>query len=104
MVGEDSFYEKADARDARYVRLVREAAVADPVWTAGMLRWLLTEGNMRSASLVGAAEFVHARLKLNRMHEALHLTPPAWTGERGFDRAVIDSVLQRADEPGELLA
>jgi hypothetical protein len=108
MVGEDSYYEKAGDRDARYVDLVRRAAVADPVWTAGLLGWLRTEGNMRSASLVGAAEFVKARLDADRA-EATAGYPRQHPRQRaaedsGLNRKVIASVLQRADEPGEMLA
>lgn len=89
MVGEDTFYEKAEERDNRYATLVRSATVQDPEWTARFLRWLRSSGNMRSASLVGAAEFAKARLI---------------AGEAGMSRQVVDSVLQRADEPGEFLA
>ncbi|PPK71107.1 TROVE domain-containing protein [Actinokineospora auranticolor] len=92
MVGEHTYYESADRRDTRYANLVRAAALSDPDWTAQFLRWLRTEANMRTASLVGAAEFVKARLD---------------AGVRGgpvTNRSVIDSVLRRADEPGELLA
>lgn len=89
MVGEHTFYESADQRDERYAELVRKATVADPDWTARFLRWLRGEANMRTASLVGAAEFARARLD---------------AGEHGMTRQVVDSVLQRADEPGEMLA
>lgn len=105
MVGEDTFYEQAGDRDGRYRNLVRQTAVEDPMWTAALLRWLRTDGNMRSASLVGAAEFVKARL--DPAAEARANGAPGLPGEqseRGIDRVVIDSVLQRADEPGELLA
>ncbi|MFI9508974.1 TROVE domain-containing protein [Nocardia sp. NPDC052566] len=88
MVGENAFYESADQRDNRYAALVRAATLADPDWTARFLRWLRTEAGMRSAALVGAAEFTRARLD---------------AGEPGLSRQVIDSVLRRADEPGELL-
>jgi hypothetical protein len=91
MVGENTFYEKAGDRDSRYTQLVHDAALADPEWTARLLNWLRSEANMRTASLVGAAEFVKARLEVG--------------ADSGVsNRAVIDSVLQRADEPGELLA
>ncbi|MFD7631493.1 TROVE domain-containing protein [Streptomyces sp. NPDC059851] len=90
-VSQRTFYESGEERDARYVRLVGELAVQDPVWTAGLLRWLRSEGNMRTASLVGAAAYVRARLA-------------AGVFEGPSNRSVIDSVLQRADEPGELLA
>jgi hypothetical protein len=89
MTGQQSFYESAGARDERYARLVRRLAVEDPEWTLGLLRWLRTEAHMRSASLVGAAEFVRARLDARAA---------------GFSRQAVDAVLQRADEPGELLA
>jgi TROVE domain len=89
VVGEHTFYESADQRDTRYTNLVRRATVEDPQWTAAFLRWLRTEANMRTASLVGAAEFAKARLADNA---------------HGMSRQVVDSVLQRADEPGELLA
>ncbi|MEV6548023.1 TROVE domain-containing protein [Streptomyces sp. NPDC051597] len=87
-VGNDTFYEKADARDDRYSRLIRQLAIEDPEWAAGFLKWLRSEANMRTAALVGAAEFTAERL----LQEA-----------PGYSRQVIDSVLQRADEPGEML-
>ncbi|WBO67097.1 TROVE domain-containing protein [Streptomyces camelliae] len=86
-----TFYENAQDRDDRFTRLVRDLAVSDPDWTAGLLRWLRGEGNMRTASIVGAAEYVHARL-----------TAGATDGPS--NRQVVDCVLQRPDEPGELLA
>ncbi|MFI8365324.1 TROVE domain-containing protein [Streptomyces sp. NPDC085612] len=91
LVGQATYYESGEERDSRYVRLVGRLAVEDPDWTAGLLRWLRAEGNLRTAPLVGAAAFVRARLE---------------AGARGgpSNRSVIDSVLQRADEPGELLA
>ncbi|MEH0529746.1 TROVE domain-containing protein [Streptomyces stelliscabiei] len=89
MVGHHTFYEDAAARDERYEQLVRTLAVSDPEWTLGLLGWLRTEAHMRTASLVGAAEFVRARLE---------------AGAVGFSRQAVSVVLQRADEPGELLA
>jgi hypothetical protein len=89
MVGHHTFYEDAAARDERYEQLVRTLAVSDPEWTLGLLGWLRTEAHMRTASLVGAAEFVRARLE---------------AGAVGFSRQAVSAVLQRADEPGELLA
>lgn len=91
MGGENTFYESGKDRDNRYAKLVHAAALADPEWTARLLNWLRSEANMRTASLVGAAEFVKARLD-------------AQADSGVSNRAVIDSVLQRADEPGELLA
>jgi hypothetical protein len=109
MVGEDTFYEKAGQRDERFERLVRQVAIADPVWIAGFLPWLRTEANMRSASLVAAAEAVHARLTeggdqpLPRRDHTTEGTD-SLSYSVATNRRLIDSVLQRADEPGELLA
>jgi TROVE domain len=87
-VGENTFYEKATDRDRRYADLVGRVAVTDPEWTGRFLRWLRSDANMRSASLVGALEAAKAML-------AAHI-PGA--------RQLVDAVLQRADEPGEALA
>ncbi|CCK30974.1 TROVE domain-containing protein [Streptomyces davaonensis JCM 4913] len=90
-VSQQTFYESGDARDDRFQKLVRELAVTDPEWTAGLLGWLRGEGNLRTAAVVGAAEYVKARLD-------------AGVTEGPSNRRVVDSVLQRPDEPGELLA
>ncbi|MFJ3216848.1 TROVE domain-containing protein [Kitasatospora sp. NPDC086801] len=89
MVGQDTFYERGGDRDDRYTALVRELAVAEPEWTLGLLRWLRYGAQLRTAALVGAAEFTRARLD---------------AGAHGYSRQVVDAVLQRPDEPGELLA
>ncbi|SFW43717.1 TROVE domain-containing protein [Amycolatopsis australiensis] len=89
MVGEHTFYESADARDTRFTALVHAATLKDPQWTARFLGWLRSEANLRTASLVGAAEFAKARRD---------------AGLDGLGRQVVADVLQRADEPGELLA
>lgn len=90
-VTQRTFYENGTDRDDRFVRLVRELAVSDPSWTAGLLGWLRGEGNLRTAAVVGAAEYVRARLA-------------AGTTDGPSNRRVVDSVLRRPDEPGELLA
>lgn len=103
-VGNDTFYEKAGDRDDRYQRLIRRLAIEDPAWTASLLKWLRGEGNMRTASLVGAAEFAKARLDAEKEGD---LAPDARAAEAagvGWNRQVIASVLQRPDEPGEMLA
>ncbi|GAA3646209.1 TROVE domain-containing protein [Streptomyces chitinivorans] len=106
-LGSDTFYETGGARDDRYTRLVRRLAVEDPEWTAGLLRWLRDDGQMRTAALVGAAEFVRARLEEGRA--VAHGTglpadrPRADGGGPHSNRSVIASVLRRPDEPGELL-
>ncbi|NRQ30614.1 TROVE domain-containing protein [Nonomuraea sp. NN258] len=89
MVGENTFYEKAGARDDRFSRLVHQVAVEDGEWLARFLPWLRGEANMRSAPIVAALEAVRARLA---------------AGEHGHNRQLLASVLQRADEPGEALA
>lgn len=107
MVGQDTFYESAGDRDDRFALLVRQLAVEDPEWTFEMLRWLRgPEGNLRTASIVGAAEFVHARLEALKSGRLSNVNP---VGDHAFtvahwNRRVIDAVLQRADEPGELIA
>jgi hypothetical protein len=89
-VSQQTFYETGADRDDRFARLVRQLAVEDPAWTAGLLGWLRGEGNLRTASIVGAAEYVKARLDAGVTDG-----PP--------NRQVVASVLQRPDEPGELL-
>ena len=88
MVGEHTFYETAGDRDNRYRDLVRRVAVDDPQWTAAFLGWLRRGAHLRTAALVGAAEAAHALLA---------------AGVPG-GRALVADVLQRADEPGEMLA
>ncbi|MFE2998684.1 TROVE domain-containing protein [Nocardia sp. NPDC059246] len=88
MVGEDTFYEAAGQRDSRFSTLVRQVALADLDWLTRFARWLRSEANMRSASLVLAAEAAKASVD---------------AGQTG-SRAIVDAVLQRADEPGEMLS
>lgn len=88
MVGENTFYEKAGDRDERYENLIHQVAVEDPQWTARFLAWLRSEGNMRSASLVGGVEAARALV----------------AAKVPGGRQIVASVLQRADEPSEALA
>ncbi|GAA4490544.1 TROVE domain-containing protein [Actinoallomurus oryzae] len=115
MVSEDTFYERAKDRDDRFTSLIHKLAVEDADWTARLLGWLRNGAHMRSASLVGAAEYVKARLNAagtreRRTHEAGEGPGAAAFGGDSLayrtttNRRVIDSVLQRADEPGEMLA
>lgn len=114
MVGQNTFYEKSDARDARFDGLVREVTRQDPGWMLRFIKWLRAEANMRSASIVAAVEAVKERTE----HYAA-VERASRTGERvqsitmssatdpasvSYSRAIIDAALQRADEPGELLA
>src|SRR4051794_7453605 len=83
MVGEDTFYERAPDRDRRFIELVRHVTSTNHAFVAGLAPYLRTTLLMRSAAVVMAAEYVAAG------------------GPQG--RAVVDGVLQRADEPAELL-
>lgn len=104
MVGEKTFYESADTRDARFTALVHKVAVKDPAWMLGFLGFLRGTANMRTASVVAAAEAVKARLDAG----VGTVRPGAKVIELEADpvtsRKLIDAALQRADEPGELLA
>jgi hypothetical protein len=83
-VSEDTFYEGAGARDDRFERLVHEVTAEDPAWMQAFIPWLRNEANMRSASLVAAAEYVKAGGPLGRQ--------------------VVVSAISRADEPAEIVA
>jgi hypothetical protein len=86
--GDKSFYESQPERDRRFCALVHGAAVNDPEWMARFVPWLRNGANMRTASVVAAAEAAKALL----------------IDEKPGGRQIIASALQRADEPGELLA
>lgn len=83
MVGEGTFYEGASDRDERFRNLVRQVALEDPKWLEEFIPFLRQKMFMRSASLVAAAEYAYAG------------APNA--------RQVINSALQRPDEPAEFL-
>lgn len=83
-----AFHESGSARDARYSALIAQCAT-DTAWFTGFLSFLRDTANMRSASIIAAADAVKARLG---------------AGINGGNREMIAAVLQRADEPGELLA
>lgn len=86
--GEDKFYETGAESTKRLVDLVRTVAVKDPQWISNFLVWLRSEGNIRTAAVVGAVEAADAMVK---------------AGIAG-GRQILASVLQRGDEPGEALA
>ena len=88
MGSEKTFYESAADRDSRFAQLVRQVAAEDLPWLAGMLPWLRETANMRTAPLIAAAEAVKA------------LTAAGKPGSR----QLVAAVIQRADEPGEILA
>lgn len=92
MVAEQTFYEDAGDRDDRFATLVHQAVAEDSGWVARLIPWLRTGANMRTASIVAAAEYARAIAALS----------PDVT--RPTVRSVIDSALQRPDEPGEFCA
>ena len=97
--GEKTFYESGDERDELFRLLIRELSVTDPIWVAGFVKWLRTDANMRTASLIAAAEYVWARRDEQGSGRTgtVHPTPLIST------RQVVSSVLRRADEPGEMI-
>src|SRR5690348_3834864 len=103
-VGEDTFYESANDRDRRYVELVHEVAVADPAWLLAFVGWLRGSANMRSASIVAAVEAVRARLASSSTASMASTASTESTVDAVSNRSFVSAVLQRADEPGELLA
>lgn len=91
MVSEDTFYERGKNRDKRFVELIRQVALEDADWIARFVPYLRDTMNMRSASIVMAAELVHAKL-----------TRPVGAGTIK-NRDIIASAIKRADEPAEML-
>jgi hypothetical protein len=87
MVGEGTFYESANSRDARFEQLVRHVAVVDYAWFRGFVGWLRNSANMRTASVVAAVEGAKGLLD----------------AKVGGGRLLFEG-LARADEPGEALA
>lgn len=86
-VGQDKFYESGKASDTRFRDLVRQVAREDHEWIGRFLPWLRNEANMRTASIIGALE------------AAITMAANKIPGSR----AIVASVLQRADEPGEAI-
>ncbi|MCM3884343.1 TROVE domain-containing protein [Frankia sp. R82] len=94
MVGENAFYEQADDRDNRFVALIHAAVHEDAAWVARFIPWLRSGANMRTASIIAAAEYARAVRTLPEGRRA---------GVPGV-RGVIGGALQRPDEPGEFCA
>lgn len=92
-IAEDKFYETGDATVNRVRELAAtiatESAHTGLEWLLPFVTWLRRKGNMRTAPIVVACEAVHARLA---------------KGIHGGNRELISAALDRADEPGELLA
>lgn len=83
LAGENTFYETAGQREARFVDLVGKVTATNPEFVARLAPYLRNELKIRSAAVMLAAEYVAAG------------------GEGG--RKVIDAVLQRGDEPAEMI-
>lgn len=92
--GSSAFYESGAQRDRILLDLAAEVAVSDPRWFGEFLPWLRRTANMRTSALMAAAAGVKAQL------DAGYETGAGVASRR----ALIDSVLYRADEPGEMLA
>lgn len=86
---EKTFYEKTNERNARQAFLVEQLAVHDIEWLIRFVKWLRTEGNMRSSCIQIAAHGAYTR----HVH-----------GLHGYSRQLINASMMRADEPGEMLA
>lgn len=89
--GKCDFYESGKQRDDRLRKLVGQVVAEDPQWVVDFATWLRGPGNIRTASLMIAVDFVHERLA-------------AGASDDGMNRKIVSAVCQRADEPGELLA
>ena len=89
MVGEDTFYENGKLRDTRFMNLIEKAVVEGHIdWLERFFPWLRNQANMRSAAIVGATVTAKTMVGLD--------IPGS--------RTLINNVLVRADEPGEMLA
>lgn len=95
--GEDTFYEKGKARDNRFSNLVAKVAVEDAEFISGFLPWLRHEGNIRTASQLGAVNAVHARL-------AAKVPDTTSKGPNGYNRNLLTAVTGRLDEVPEQFA
>ncbi|HJP87801.1 MAG TPA: TROVE domain-containing protein [Candidatus Limnocylindrales bacterium] len=104
MVGEATFYESSRDRDRRFARLVAQVTKEDPAWIAAFVPFLRREMHLRSASVVMAAEFAHARRAAASDGDEATAKAKAGTAAGPSTRSVIASALDRADEPAELLA
>ena len=84
MTNEKTFYESATSRDSRFRNLVAQLVQEDPEWLQKLIPWVRNTAQMRSASIVLAAEY------------AINGGPNK--------RQVINSAMSRPDEPAEFVA
>jgi TROVE domain len=93
--GEKTYYEGGKERDSRFGGLVEQLAVSDPDWTFEFLRWLRHDGNIRTASVLGAMHAIHARLETGVADN---------NGSIGYNRLFASIIPDRLDEVGEEFA
>ena len=101
---EPTFYESPSDRENRLRELVKRVTLEDPQWVRNFVEWLRAKANMRSVSILVAAEFVKARLDAGvseAPEKGERLTAPL---APGLNRQVIAAACLRADEPGEFIA
>lgn len=96
MIGEGNAYESGDARLDRMRELVMDVTAQDPAWLAGFIPWLRSEAQIRTGSVVLAAETARAMY----IHRRNRVTPASSISVR----KLVDAACQRADEPAEMLA
>src|SRR5215471_4393040 len=84
LVSEDTFYESGKNRDKRFQTLIHNVTSEDPEWIRAFIPYLRNTMQMRSASIVMAAEYLKAG------------------GPN--PRSTVDAAMSRADEPAEILA
>jgi len=96
MVGEDTYYESGSERDQRFRSLIHEVTLTDPSWVARFVPFLRNEMNLRTASVVMAAEYAIALRTLSANQPIREVAPSV--------RSVVNSALVRADEPAEFIS
>ncbi len=91
-MAEDTFYETAEQRRVRLSFTISEVLKENGgwAWVCDLVKWLRAEGNMRSASIMIAAEAIAARNS-------------GETGTAPTARQLVSSAILRADEPAEFL-
>jgi len=100
-VNNPSFYETELTRNTRFKNLVVQVAVTDPWWLVSFVGWLRHVGNMRTAPMVAALEGMKAIVDAKLPTSIVQPIDPTMKGPA---RALVDTALLRADEPGEALA
>jgi TROVE domain len=98
--GEGQFYENAAKADDRLRYLTTELATIEDgfQWQCDFLPWLRREGNIRTATLIQAVDAVMVRVD-NKMS-----SQKTAANALGFHRQLINHVMQRPDEPVEIMA